>query len=168
MQILLIRHGESEDDFLEEDYRGSTDLPLTAAGREQVRKMAGWVKKEYPPDVILSSPLKRAAETAEILAAEANCQMEVLDGLREGGESETLQYFRQRCEAVLAAAEAKREERIAIISHGGTITKLIESFLHLPYEHDFWFLSDNTGVHCLDYWKGKRILRFANSTAHLV
>ncbi|MFY4776940.1 phosphoglycerate mutase family protein [Metabacillus sp. RGM 3146] len=62
MQILLIRHGESEDDFLDADYKGSTDLPLTSAGREQVQKMASWVQKEFPPDLVWSSTLKRARE----------------------------------------------------------------------------------------------------------
>ena len=40
MQILLIRHGESEDDFLADDYLGSRDLSLTPNGRIQVEKMS--------------------------------------------------------------------------------------------------------------------------------
>jgi len=52
MQILLIRHGESEDDFLEKDYTGPTDLPLTKKGLQQVTKMSTRVGKEFPPDFI--------------------------------------------------------------------------------------------------------------------
>jgi 2,3-bisphosphoglycerate-dependent phosphoglycerate mutase len=68
LQILLIRHGESEDDFLEENYEGTTDLPLTIKGVEQVEKMCRRVSEEFPPEFIWSSTLLRANETAETLS----------------------------------------------------------------------------------------------------
>ncbi|MGM0885326.1 MAG: phosphoglycerate mutase family protein, partial [Bacillota bacterium] len=59
MEILLIRHGESEADILNV-HEGRADFQLTELGRKQVRLMAEKVKKEFPPDYIWSSTLKRA------------------------------------------------------------------------------------------------------------
>jgi 2,3-bisphosphoglycerate-dependent phosphoglycerate mutase len=67
MQILLIRHGESEADLLHV-HEGRADFELTALGRQQVKAMAQQVKAKYPPDFIWASTLKRASETASVLA----------------------------------------------------------------------------------------------------
>jgi 2,3-bisphosphoglycerate-dependent phosphoglycerate mutase len=72
MQILLIRHGESEADILNV-HEGRADFPLTELGRKQVRLMAEKVKHEFPPDFIWASTLKRASETATILADKVGC-----------------------------------------------------------------------------------------------
>lgn len=169
MQILLIRHGESEDDFLEENYSGSTDLPLTPNGLLQVEKMAQRVLKEFPPDFIWSSTLKRASETTEILSNTIGCSVKYIDNLREQQESESNLEFRLRGETVLSFIKenSNASTRIAVITHGGMITKIIESFLQLPTENNKWFHTNNTGIHFLDYYKGLQIIKFANSTSHL-
>lgn len=169
MQILLIRHGESEDDFLEENYSGSTDLPLTPNGLLQVEKMAQRVLKEFPPDFIWSSTLKRASETTEILSNTISCSVKYIDNLREQQESESNLEFRLRGETVLSSIQenSNASTRIAVITHGGMITKIIESFLQLPTENNKWFHTNNTGIHFLDYYKGLQIIKFANSTSHL-
>jgi 2,3-bisphosphoglycerate-dependent phosphoglycerate mutase len=169
MQILLIRHGESEDDFLEENYNGTTDLPLTPNGRIQVEKMAQRVLNEFPPDFIWSSTLKRARETAEELTNMIGCPVEYIDQLREQQESESNLEFRLRGETVLSFIKenSKENTRVVVVTHGGMITKLIESFLELPNEHNKWFHTNNTGIHFLDYCKDLQIIKFANSTSHL-
>lgn len=60
-------------------------------------------------------------------------------------------------------------KRIAVVSHGGMITKLIESFLQFPHEiNDVWFNSSNTGIHLLEYTEHPyKLIRFLNSTTHL-
>ncbi|MGG4197723.1 phosphoglycerate mutase family protein [Peribacillus frigoritolerans] len=83
MQILLIRHGESEDDFLEENYKGTTDLPLTVKGVKQVEKMCRRVSEEFPPELIWSSTLLRASKTAETLSNTIKCPVTLLEDLRE-------------------------------------------------------------------------------------
>lgn len=170
MQILLIRHGESEDDFLEENYTGSTDLPLTKKGRQQVEKMSERVLKEFPPEFIWSSTLKRAVETAEVLSRSIGCQAEYLDNLREQQPSESNREFRLRADSVFSFIKKNSigYSRIAVISHGGVITKMMESLLQLPIENDIWFNTNNTGIHLLDFDKGKQIIRMSNSLCHLV
>lgn len=169
MQIILIRHGESEDDFLEEDYTGSTDLPLTKKGLLQAAKMSNRVGKEFPTNFIWSSTLKRARKTAEILSDAIGCPVEYVDDLSEMQETESRLDFRVRAERVLSLIRESSDKfhRIVIISHGGMITNLIESFLQLPKENNVWFHSDHTGIHLLEYKQDLRIIRLANSTSHL-
>lgn len=66
-EFLIIRHGQSQAD-LEKRYEGRADFPLTELGREQARKAAKWIGTHFPPQIIYASPLKRAAETAQIIA----------------------------------------------------------------------------------------------------
>lgn len=171
MQILLIRHGESEDDFLEENYEGSTDLPLTIKGVEQVEKMCRRVSDEFPPEFIWSSTLIRASKTAETLSNTIKCPVTFLDELREMQDRESESDFRLRAQNVLShlRENSANYKRIAVVSHGGMITKLIESFLQLPHEiDDVWFNSNNTGIHLLEYTEHPyKLIRFLNSTTHL-
>ncbi|SDN24944.1 2,3-bisphosphoglycerate-dependent phosphoglycerate mutase [Fictibacillus solisalsi] len=169
MQILLIRHGESEDDFLDEGYVGSTDLPLTEKGVLQVQKMAKRVLYEFPPELIWSSTLKRAKQAAEMLSHSTRCPVEYLDDLIEMQNTEDRLAFRKRGQEVLSFIKLKSGDfsRIAIVTHGGMITQIVESFLELPTENNIWFHTDYTGIHLLDYYQDKRIIRFSNSTSHL-
>ena len=59
MQIYLLRHGQTEYNA-QHRYQGQQDIPLSAAGRAQLRP-AGFM-----PDVAYVSPLIRARQTAEI------------------------------------------------------------------------------------------------------
>ncbi|MDN4525132.1 histidine phosphatase family protein [Fictibacillus fluitans] len=169
MQILLIRHGESEDDFLDEGYAGSTDLPLTEKGVMQVQKMAKRVLDDFPPQFIWSSTLMRARQAAEILSQSTQCSVEYSDNLTEMQDAEDDATFRKRAQEVLSYIKINSGDfsRIAIVTHGGMITKLIESFMELPEANDIWFHTDYTGIHFLDYYRDKRIIKFANSTSHL-
>ncbi|MGE7758607.1 histidine phosphatase family protein [Peribacillus sp. NPDC097895] len=171
MQILLIRHGESEDDFLEENYEGTTDLPLTSKGVEQVEKMCRRVLEEFPPEFIWSSTLLRASKTAETLSNTIKCPVTCLDELREMQDVESKFDFTLRAQNVLSYIKenSANYKRIAVVSHGGMITKLIESFLQFPREiNDVWFNSSNTGIHLLEYTEHPyKLIRFLNSTTHL-
>ncbi len=65
MKIYLVRHGQT-DYNLRNLLQGSTDNPLNETGRQQARHLAR-VLADVPFEVIYSSPLKRALETAEII-----------------------------------------------------------------------------------------------------
>jgi broad specificity phosphatase PhoE len=64
--IYLVRHGQNEDN-LEGTLNGHRDRPLTELGREQARTIAAKLK-DNGIQVIYASPLKRAYETATIIA----------------------------------------------------------------------------------------------------
>jgi phosphohistidine phosphatase len=76
MEILLIRHAQAVE---EAPGLGDAGRWLTAKGRKLSRKVSRWVAKSdrRRPAVIWTSPLVRAVQTAEILAAEAGYKGEL-------------------------------------------------------------------------------------------
>jgi broad specificity phosphatase PhoE len=83
MKIYLVRHGEAEDD-LDDSYGGAADHALTPNGENQARALASSLAgKEI--DHIYTSPQRRAARTAEIIANKLGKteKLQVIDGLRE-------------------------------------------------------------------------------------
>ncbi len=82
-KLHLIRHGLTQGN-LDGLYVGSgTDLPLCDTGRAQLIDLTQ--RFEYPtPEVVFSSPLKRAVETSNILFPNAPHKYSV-DALREAG-----------------------------------------------------------------------------------
>ena len=80
MDLLLVRHAEPERVA---PGRGvPADPALTARGREQAERLAAWLAHE-PIDVVLSSPQRRARETAEPVARAHGLTVQVVDGLME-------------------------------------------------------------------------------------
>ena len=81
--LYLLRHGETPLS-VERRFSGLGDPELTPNGLAQAEaaaaKLAG---KPYGIQVIVSSPLKRARATAEIIAARAGLEVVVEEGLRE-------------------------------------------------------------------------------------
>ena len=74
--ITFLRHGESVGNA-EGYYQGQYDFPLTEAGRDQVQKLvARWQAEGIQFDQIISSPLIRAQETAEAVAAALNVPLQ--------------------------------------------------------------------------------------------
>ena len=76
MKLHIIRHAEAVDrsPFLLEEYRY-----LTCRGRIRFRRVAETLKKcSITPDLIISSPLVRAVQTAEILASTVRFSREVI------------------------------------------------------------------------------------------
>ena len=67
MRIYLVRHGDAVP---EEDAGSDRDRWLSSRGREAARVLGRLLREQsIAPDVILSSPLPRAVQTAELLAA---------------------------------------------------------------------------------------------------
>lgn len=67
--ITLVRHGESVGNA-EMRWQGQRDYPLTELGRQQAQALAErWKQEKVKFDAVISSPLSRAKETAEILSS---------------------------------------------------------------------------------------------------
>ena len=64
--ICLVRHGQTDWNALGK-LQGQTDIPLNELGKIQARQCGEFLSEE-DWDVIISSPLKRARETAEIIS----------------------------------------------------------------------------------------------------
>jgi 2,3-bisphosphoglycerate-dependent phosphoglycerate mutase len=79
--IVLVRHGET-DWNRDRRFQGHADVPLNAAGRAQVRKLAERLAADTFT-VAYTSPLRRASESAEILAEKLDVEVRPSDALKE-------------------------------------------------------------------------------------
>lgn len=74
--ITLLRHGESLGNY-EGRHQGQADFPLTERGRRQTYALiTRWKAGQKSFDRIISSPLARAKETAEIISTELNLPLD--------------------------------------------------------------------------------------------
>lgn len=69
-RLYLLRHGQTEFN-VKKLVQGRCDSPLTDLGRQQARAAAAWLKAHgVVPDKVVSSPLGRAMDTAQLVATE--------------------------------------------------------------------------------------------------
>jgi alpha-ribazole phosphatase len=79
--LLLIRHGQT-DWNLQGRYTGQSDIPLNQTGRDQACATAAELERK-PPDVIYSSDLIRAQDTARLIAQACHLPVHTDARLRE-------------------------------------------------------------------------------------
>lgn len=122
MQLLLIRHGIAIDEL---PGLSDEDRYLTGEGRVKTAKVAALLGKQIGHvDRILTSPLVRAVQTAEIVAQRFACEdVRVCPPLAPGG---TL----ARVDA--AIAEAFDAKRLALVGHEPSMGAIAAHLLGLP------------------------------------
>jgi len=79
MELMLIRHGLPVRRELSE---GIADPELAAAGHEQARHLTAYLANESI-EAVYASPLRRAFQTAQPLAAARDLEINVVDGVAE-------------------------------------------------------------------------------------
>lgn len=143
--ILLARHGETDWNRTGR-FQGHADPPLNDAGRAQARELADRLR-DTPFDAVYTSDLRRAHETAEIVAASHGVPVVADPGLREvdigswsgltraeveqrfpdaehhDGESRA-DHLARVLATVERIARAHPDARILIVSHGGSLRAL--------------------------------------------
>jgi 2,3-bisphosphoglycerate-dependent phosphoglycerate mutase len=165
-QITFLRHGESVGNK-ENRFQGHADFPLTETGRAQADALAlRWQVEGHTFDRVLSSPLARARETAEIVCATLNVPleldpewMEINNGLIAGLSDEEANqavprpqvmtpytHFgrtgESRWEGYLRAGRAiqrildRAPGCYLIISHGGILNLTMYAILGIPIQTD--------------------------------
>jgi len=107
MNIYLIRHGEAEKSSPD---KSDEERELTFDGIQEVEKCSHlWKQHIYKLDLIFSSPLKRAIQTAEIIKKVFNVHNEVMKEaslLNDGSTTD-----------ILNVVSAYGAEEIAMVGH---------------------------------------------------
>ena len=125
IRIYLVRHGIA----LDPEDRGALaddDRPLTAKGRLRFRRSArAFARLDEPPGFILVSPLARAVQTAEILAAALKAdEVTVLEELRpEGPIGKLLSEVGRR---------VKDGQSVALVGHDPQMSQLVAALGDVP------------------------------------
>lgn len=141
--LVLVRHGETAWNA-EGRLQGQTDIPLNDLGREQAR-IAGAALAGRSWDIVVSSTLGRAIETAELIGSELGLGLsdrmsqlrerhygkaeghlvrdlprEEIDELLESAEPED-QVSRRGLEALCSLLERHEGKNIIAVAHGTLI-----------------------------------------------
>nr|WP_200328870.1 histidine phosphatase family protein [Leucobacter sp. L43] len=154
VRIALIRHGQT-DWNLSGRMQGRTDIPLNATGREQASVLAERLSRAGGWDAVVTSPLLRARQTAEILAERLGLEAVTCEGLveRSFGDAEglshsvALEHWPSRqypsmeghdevaergVSALDRIADQFRNGRVIAVTHGSFIRHLLADISGLP------------------------------------
>lgn len=149
-ELILVRHGET-DWNRGGRYQGHADPPLNREGRRQAQALADELAG-MELDAVYTSDLRRAAETAEIIAHERGIPLHRDAGLREvdvgswsgltraeieerfpGAErhdGESREAHRARVVEALTAIAVRHEgHRIVVVSHEGSLRAVLSHAL---------------------------------------
>lgn len=161
MKVYVIRHGQTDWNSIQQ-IQGQTDIELNETGIKQAEE-AREKLKDYPIDLILCSPLKRAMKTAEIINQEKKVDI-VYDsrliergyGDMEGQNFESLdlvKYFDlnlnlktssvepindmlKRVYGLLDEVKEKYKNRnVLMVTHGGTLRAINSYFNGIPEDN---------------------------------
>jgi probable phosphoglycerate mutase len=191
MDLLLIRHGLPEHVATADGQ--PADPPLADQGRRQAEAMAQWLSRERI-DRLYSSPLRRARETAEPLAALRGLDVALHPGVAEydrdaseyvpmerlkevdyerwqqimrGGNIADFDAFAQRViEALEEIVAGNSARRVAVTCHGGVIN--VWSARVIGFSPRFFFNPDYTSINRFVCARsGERTVRTLNEAVHL-
>jgi broad specificity phosphatase PhoE len=95
-RVFMVRHGATIVSA-EDRFAGATDVALSEEGRERARRLAERLSREKIA-AIYASPLGRTVETAQILAAPHELEVQTRDGLREISHGRWEQMTRREVE----------------------------------------------------------------------
>ena len=144
--ICLVRHGETDWNAAKR-IQGRTDIPLNDTGKWQAEQ-TGLYLKDAHWDVVISSPLSRAKETAHLILQHVHAPLVIMDDFieRNFGEAEGMSFEeRQKLfpnkqypnmeplsalqDRMLEGIEKVRatypDKRVLIVAHGAAIHALL-------------------------------------------
>ena len=150
-KLYLVRHGET-DWNLEGRFQGIEDIPLNETGLRQAEECGEGLKKtSIPFDCVVTSPLQRAAVTAETIAGAVGIRKvqmdkrlierdfgkvsgrkrEVREQMLSSGEDlmmEEESAVAERMQQVLEEFSGKGYHHVLLVSHGASIRALLSRY----------------------------------------
>ena len=116
MQLFLLRHAEAESNAASDEVRA-----LTARGTRQAEAIGKFcLQHDFIPEIILSSPLTRAEETARLVARELNLPklVQIAQFLRAGMTTErAFSGLRESLTALTKREKYSENARIMLVGH---------------------------------------------------
>lgn len=185
--ICLVRHGETNWNA-QGKIQGKTDIPLNAEGIKQAKR-CGQYLTNATWDVIITSPLKRARKTADIINETLRVPLVEMSEFEEKhfGDAEGMTYEEraqtfperyypnQENDTLFAKRLAKGLEtiqrhypnkRILVVSHGGVINALLRALSNGEIGSGKTRLL-NTCMSHLTFDQGKWVIQNYNQVNHL-
>lgn len=117
MELLLVRHAIAVERG-SGSYPDDRARPLTPEGRKRMAEVAAGLARLFQPDAILTSPILRARQTAEILAKTCRAPVSGLDSLGNGDHAATLD-----------GAKRRAVDRVALVGHEPWMGELLSYLL---------------------------------------
>lgn len=115
MHVYFLRHGEADwPNWTKSD----DDRPLTKRGKQEMKKIAAFLERlEIPLEQIVTSPLPRAKQTAEIVADKLGIDLSEDEDLAPGFSSADLKRLLKDYSG----------ESIMVVGHEPDFTKIISA-----------------------------------------
>ena len=113
MKLCFLRHGEADwPNWTKPD----DDRPLTKRGRKEMKRVAKFLERlKFIPDSLLTSPLPRASQTAEIIGRRLGIELQTEPALAHG-------FNVERLRRLLAKRDA---ESVMIVGHEPEFSEVI-------------------------------------------
>ena len=176
--LWLIRHGETEWS-LSGAHTGSTDVPLTEAGRRHAADLGAYLAR-HSFSLVLSSPLSRALETARIAGYQPQVDPDLCEwdyGAYEGRKTaeirqerpgwslwrdgvpggESVEGVAVRARRVIAKAE-QSDGDVVLFAHGHFLRILTSCWLELPPADARLFALGTASISTLGYERETRVI----------
>ena len=183
MEVVLVRHGETEWSAALR-HTGRTDLPLTEKGEREARAV-GEALRGRRFALVLSSPLRRALETAKLAEFDPQVRQDLAEWdygdyegkttaeIREavpdwtiwryggvGGESPA--EVAQRVDRALAEILAADGD-VLVFAHGHVLRVLCARWLELEPQDGRLFALDPATLSALGFEREQRVIRMWNA-----
>lgn len=196
MQLFLIRHGESTGNA-SGVIQGRGSSPLSERGRLQAKSVASRLSHVGPFDLVVSSDMERALETAHAygfaeldpvwremdlgswdgvpideLRVRFPEELEALirgEPVRIGGTGESIPSFTDRIRGAIKDMHARvgAEGRALVFAHGGVIERAVALAIGRPNAVAFAGRVDNTSITILDVSDDMMRVLRYNDSTHL-
>ena len=116
MKLCFLRHGEADwPNWNNPD----DERPLTERGRKEMKRVAKFLERlNFSADAILTSPLPRASQTAEIVAKRLGIELKTEPALAHG-------FSVERLRGLVAKADA---DCVMVVGHEPNFSEVIKEF----------------------------------------
>ena len=153
LTVYLIRHARSLANA-SHCWTGQRDIPLSAEGRAEQRKLCG--NFAYPEaDVYFSSPLSRCTQSFDIIYGPRPCMtlpslMECSLGVLEGRKYTNLDDDPAYAAWLLVRLQRGGRASAAGVMHGNVMRAILHRFADPAVPHDAWKIP-NGGMYALSF-----------------